>query len=211
VHAYTGGVPRIINLVCDRSLMQGAQMRVNKMTPAIIEESAGSLGLRLMTTGHPRRRKSDRIAPAMSRSRIAMIAALVFAAVVVGLFLYAPVERLIDAPVPAVPAKPAYQPPISLRSEADSKTGSSPAGSGSDPAETRCVASGSGCYRRRGLPCRFSSSSARLVLLLRKTNKFVLQFQVALQAIGRHTAFGDGRLDGAAWLVPVPAIGKVAA
>jgi general secretion pathway protein A len=110
VHAYTGGVPRIINLVCDRSLMQGAQMRVTKMTPAIIEEAAGSLGLRLMTTGHPHRRKSDRIAPATSRYRIAMIVALVFAAVVVGLFLYAPVERLIDAPVPAVPAKPAYQP-----------------------------------------------------------------------------------------------------
>jgi general secretion pathway protein A len=110
VHAYTGGVPRIINLVCDRSLMQGAQMRVNKMTPAIIEEAAGSLGLRLMTTGHPHRRKSDRVAPSLSRTRIAMIAALVFAAVVVGLFLYAPVERLIDAPVPAVPATPAYQP-----------------------------------------------------------------------------------------------------
>ncbi len=110
VHAYTGGVPRIINLVCDRSLMQGAQMRVNKMTPAIIEESAGSLGLRLMTTGHPHRRKSDRVAPSSSRWRVAMVVALVFATVVVGLFLYAPVERLIDAPVPAVPATPAYQP-----------------------------------------------------------------------------------------------------
>jgi type II secretory pathway predicted ATPase ExeA len=29
VHAYTGGVPRIINLLCDRALMQSAQMRVN--------------------------------------------------------------------------------------------------------------------------------------------------------------------------------------
>jgi general secretion pathway protein A len=110
VQAYTGGVPRIINLVCDRSLMQGAQMRVNKMTPAIIEEAAGSLGLRLMTTGHPHRRKSDRVAPPVSRWRIALIAAIVFATVAIGVFLYAPVERLIDAPVPALPATPAYQP-----------------------------------------------------------------------------------------------------
>src|SRR6185503_1488106 len=98
VHAYTGGVPRIINLVCDRSLMQGAQMRVNKLTPPMIEEAAGSLGLRLLTTGHPLRRKSDRVAPPTSRWRVAMIVAIVLAVVAVGLFLYAPVERLIEAP-----------------------------------------------------------------------------------------------------------------
>jgi general secretion pathway protein A len=110
VHAYTGGVPRIINLVCDRSLMQGAQMRVNKLTPPMIEEAAGSLGLRLLTTGHPHRRKSDRVAPPTPRWRVAMIAAIVLAVVAMGLFLYAPVERLIEAPVPALPAQPAYQP-----------------------------------------------------------------------------------------------------
>ena len=110
VHAYTGGVPRIINLVCDRSLMQGAQMRVNKLTPPMIEEAAGSLGLRLLTTGHPLRRKSDRVAPPTPRWRVAMIMAIVLAVVAMGLFLYAPVERLIEAPVPAVPAQPAYQP-----------------------------------------------------------------------------------------------------
>ena len=32
LHGYTGGVPRIINLVCDRTLMQSAQMRVNRIT-----------------------------------------------------------------------------------------------------------------------------------------------------------------------------------
>ena len=108
VHAYTGGVPRIINLVCDRSLMQGAQMRVSRLTPAMIEEAAGSLGLRLMVNGHPRRRKSDRKAPA--RGRVAIVSAIVAAALVAGLVLYAPVERLIDANPPPLPAAPAYQP-----------------------------------------------------------------------------------------------------
>jgi general secretion pathway protein A len=50
VHSYTGGVPRIINLLCDRSLMQSAQMRVNRVTAAIIDEAAASLGLRLAAT-----------------------------------------------------------------------------------------------------------------------------------------------------------------
>ena len=54
VHAFTGGVPRIINLLCDRSLMQSAQMRVNRMTAGIIEEGAASLGLRLPVAGRPK-------------------------------------------------------------------------------------------------------------------------------------------------------------
>jgi general secretion pathway protein A len=114
VHAYTGGVPRIINLLCDRSLMQGAQMRVNRITPAIIEEAAGGLGLRLTAHVRPHRRKGDRKAAAgvsgSSRSRVAIGAAVVIAAIVAGLFVYAPVEGLIEANVPPPPAQPAYQP-----------------------------------------------------------------------------------------------------
>ena len=113
IHAYTAGVPRIINLLCDRSLMQGGQMRVNRLTTAIVDEAAASLGLRLLTTGHPRRRKTDRTASSSSRSRIAMITA-VAAAVIVGLLLYAPMERLIDAPAAPLPGKPAYQPRFSF-------------------------------------------------------------------------------------------------
>ncbi len=47
VHAYTGGVPRIINLLCDRALMQGAQLRVNRITTGIIEHAASMLNLKL--------------------------------------------------------------------------------------------------------------------------------------------------------------------
>src|SRR4029453_14051772 len=56
VHAYTGGVPRIINLLCDRSLMQSAQMRVNRVTPAIIDEAAASIGVKLPTHGRGKRK-----------------------------------------------------------------------------------------------------------------------------------------------------------
>ncbi len=103
VHAYTGGVPRIINLVCDRSLMQGAQMRVNRLTPAMIGEAAGSLGLRLLTKVQPRRRKSDHAKT--PRLAIASAAAV---AIVAGLLWFAPIESLIDANPPPVPAPPRY-------------------------------------------------------------------------------------------------------
>jgi general secretion pathway protein A len=45
VYAYSGGVPRIINLVCDRSLMLGAELRANVVTPAMVDQAASRLEL----------------------------------------------------------------------------------------------------------------------------------------------------------------------
>jgi len=107
VHAYTGGVPRIINLLCDRSLMQGAQVRVSRLTPAMIEEAAGGLGLKLPATGRPKRRAAD---AGPDRWRVAAFAAVVVALLVgAGLWL-TPVDQLIEANIPPLPAAPAYQP-----------------------------------------------------------------------------------------------------
>jgi general secretion pathway protein A len=106
-HAYTGGVPRIINLVCDRSLMQGAQMRVNRITPAIIEEAAGSLGLRLPPGGKTKRRNASQPA---SRWQIVAGAALIILAALVATAYFAPIDRLVTAELPPLPTSPAYQP-----------------------------------------------------------------------------------------------------
>jgi general secretion pathway protein A len=45
VQLASGGVPRLINLVCDRSLMLGAQLELRTMTSAIVAAAAESLGL----------------------------------------------------------------------------------------------------------------------------------------------------------------------
>jgi general secretion pathway protein A len=45
VHALSKGIPRVINLLCDRALMVGAERRVNVVGPDIIVEAAGKLGL----------------------------------------------------------------------------------------------------------------------------------------------------------------------
>jgi general secretion pathway protein A len=107
VHAYTGGVPRIINLLCDRSLMQGAQMRVSRLTPAMIEEAAGSLGLKLSTTSRPKRRAAADTGP--RRLRVAAFGAVVVALLVVAGLWFMPVDRLIETDIPPLPAAPAYQ------------------------------------------------------------------------------------------------------
>jgi general secretion pathway protein A len=104
VHAYTSGVPRIINLLCDRSLMQSALMRVNRVTPAVIDEAAGSLGLKL-----PPARGKRAAAVESHRWNLAGIAAAVAALIVAGTFWLVPLDRLIDAGVPSPPASPPYQ------------------------------------------------------------------------------------------------------
>ncbi len=112
VHAYTGGVPRIINLLCDRSLMQSAQMRVNRLTPAVIEEAAASLGLRLTEQGRQKKKKkaASATATAPTRGRVAGMAALVLALLVGAGLWFTPVDQLIDVGLPAPPPAPVYQP-----------------------------------------------------------------------------------------------------
>jgi general secretion pathway protein A len=46
VHAYSGGVPRVINLLCDRALMLGAELRASVVSPPLIEEAAIKLDLK---------------------------------------------------------------------------------------------------------------------------------------------------------------------
>src|SRR5687767_4009634 len=45
VHALSGGVPRMINLICDRALMAGQRAQTDKITDPLILEAASSLGL----------------------------------------------------------------------------------------------------------------------------------------------------------------------
>ncbi len=45
VFAFSGGVPRIINLICDRCLMLGAELRANVVTPAMVDQAASRLEL----------------------------------------------------------------------------------------------------------------------------------------------------------------------
>src|SRR4029450_3028225 len=102
-HVSTAGVPRIINLLCDRSLMQSAQMRVNRVTPAIIDEAAASIGLKLPTPGRGKRKVAS-VEP--TRWHAVGIAAAVLALLVAGTIWFVPLDQLIEAAVPPPPGPP---------------------------------------------------------------------------------------------------------
>jgi general secretion pathway protein A len=46
VHQYTGGIPRLINLICDRALLGAFSARVNRVTHDLVERAAETLDLR---------------------------------------------------------------------------------------------------------------------------------------------------------------------
>ena len=45
IHKHTGGIPRLINLVCDRSLLGGYSARTNRITPDMVASAAAGLDL----------------------------------------------------------------------------------------------------------------------------------------------------------------------
>jgi len=98
VHRFSGGVPRIINLLADRALMAGAAAHVNRITPGLIEDAARTLGLKAPEAPAPR--------PA-SRRRVALAAAAVVLAALVLFLLVGPVDTWIDPGAPAPPQRPA--------------------------------------------------------------------------------------------------------
>jgi general secretion pathway protein A len=76
IHAASRGVPRVINLLCDRSLMIGASFGLRAITADVVTEAAAALGV---AAPRPRaRRWSDRIWrwAAVAAAIVAVIAAL---------------------------------------------------------------------------------------------------------------------------------------
>ena len=45
IHAYSSGVPRVINLLCDRALMAGAEAQATTITPEFVDVSAARLDI----------------------------------------------------------------------------------------------------------------------------------------------------------------------
>jgi general secretion pathway protein A len=74
VHRYTGGIPRLINLLCDRALLSGYSAHTNRIVPAFVEAAAESLELE----------RPERTLRAWVRQRFAGFAAGITVAAVIG-------------------------------------------------------------------------------------------------------------------------------
>jgi general secretion pathway protein A len=59
IYAVSGGVPRVINLLCDRALMLGAEASASIITRELVRQAAASLAIRTAgTTGRQRMRRA---------------------------------------------------------------------------------------------------------------------------------------------------------
>jgi general secretion pathway protein A len=103
VHAYSGGVPRVINLLCDRALMVGSEAKANTITPEFIYAAAARLDLALPP--------SPRAVP-WQRLRMPALVAATVALALAGVALLAPLDRLVDVPLPITPPSPTSRPPV---------------------------------------------------------------------------------------------------
>ena len=55
VHRLSGGIPRLINLICDRALLAGYSVRTNRITPELVIHAAKSLDVQSLSPPSPRR------------------------------------------------------------------------------------------------------------------------------------------------------------
>jgi general secretion pathway protein A len=113
VHALSGGVPRMINLICDRALMVGCQGQTDKITDTSILDASTALGLSLPATVQRR----DAMRRAASRTfRVAALLLLVVLVPLIAYVFYAfgnPLALVNEEP-PAVSRTPALAtlPPV---------------------------------------------------------------------------------------------------
>lgn len=104
VHALSGGVPRMINLVCDRALMVGRETETGRITEAEVARAAQVLGLAVphaLEGRGPRRRAAARA----WRTAAAAGATLLLTTAAAGLYLFGdPLESTTALEPPAPPS-----------------------------------------------------------------------------------------------------------
>src|SRR5947209_4415787 len=52
VHKLSAGIPRLINLICDRALLAGFSLRTNRITPPLVDHAAKSLDVQPPSESH---------------------------------------------------------------------------------------------------------------------------------------------------------------
>jgi hypothetical protein len=112
VHRWSGGIPRLINLICDRALLAGFSIRTDRITPEMVTRAADSLDVPSPTArGHGLAAAASltRRAPLLAAAAVVLLSAAL--AVGASAYLYqrfvAGVERIASG-VPERLAFPAF-------------------------------------------------------------------------------------------------------
>ena len=119
VHSISGGVPRMINLLCDRALMIGCEKQTSRIAEEHVVHAAGQLGQEIPKGKIKGDRASSAAAAAAPSRRTLTIGAGIAVAIVAVIaavigFAGNPMDLFSAAPVPAAPKTPARQLPVAL-------------------------------------------------------------------------------------------------
>jgi general secretion pathway protein A len=117
VHAMSGGVPRMINLVCDRALMVGCEKQTSRIAEEHVVAAAAQLGVDVPKNKIKGERAAPTAAAAASSKRTLILAAALLIIAALGAafwFLGNPLELLSAGPSPSVTLKPQLSLPAPL-------------------------------------------------------------------------------------------------
>ena len=121
VHRWSGGIPRLINLICDRALLAAFSVRANRITPEMVTHAAESLDVQTPDHGRFRwfRRKASLVAAA---AVVLLSSALAVGASACVYQRFVETERIAVRPIehPAMPAPPPMRVPAAVISRGPS-------------------------------------------------------------------------------------------
>src|SRR6187402_3401915 len=118
VHSISGGVPRMINLICDRALMVGCEKQTTRITEEHVAASAAQLGLEPPKSKSKGERATTATAAFIAPKRgvlfgaLAAVVAVAAIAIAVAWFLGNPLELFAQEPPPAIKQTPERQLPV---------------------------------------------------------------------------------------------------
>ena len=124
VHQLSSGIPRLINLLCDRALLAAFSLRTNRVLPDMVDRAAKSLDVQPVVSV---RRRSKSVAGSLWNGRVslAVAAGVVLLSSLLGVAMTAIVYQRITAPVearaltfPTPPSSPVGAPSDALRGRA---------------------------------------------------------------------------------------------
>jgi len=121
VHSISGGVPRMINLVCDRALMVGCEKQTSRITEDHVVGAAAQLGQEIPKGKIKGERAPDSSSAASKRRAIVLVAALLaMAALAVAIWLLGnPFDLWSAGPTPESPRPPARALPAAVTTLAE--------------------------------------------------------------------------------------------
>ena len=189
VYEFSGGVPRRINLLCDRALEAGCDALTPCITPELVLEAAETLELKAAPMRSPRRRWRVSAAAAAGMSTAAGV--VVGIGIGAALYLQSP---FVDSALPPVPRRPVALASVALPEPV--QLGAAFTGSGSTPAEPSAAS-----FSIVVASFPDASASAAAAVMLRALDYRVLERapsgegQEFLVLVGPYTDFDRARQD----------------